>query len=64
MSSPISDDNTNLSRRKFLTSVAVVTMSSTVAISSPAANAATKNQVENKISEPVAYNSNFPWLGP
>lgn len=62
--SPEPDDNTDLSRRKFLTSVALVTMSSTVAISIPTANASAKHQVENETFEPATYNTNFPWLGP
>ncbi|QFI36656.1 hypothetical protein FR932_01845 [Moritella marina ATCC 15381] len=63
-SSPDSGGNTDLSRRKFLTSVALVTISNTVAISIPTANASAKHQVENETFEPATYSKNFPWLGP
>lgn len=58
------DNNTNISRRKFLTSVALVTISSTVAISIPTANASAEHQVENETFDLAAYSKNFPWLGP
>ncbi|MFT7680964.1 MAG: hypothetical protein ACI935_000397 [Moritella dasanensis] len=61
-----SNDETDISRRKFLTSLAVVSVTSVVAlgVSTSTANASPKQPVKESSFTAMPQNINFPWMGP
>lgn len=61
-SSPDSDGNTDLSRRNFITSIALATLA--VGVTTSTANASIKYRLSTHDTDPLVHHMNFPWIGP